>query len=53
MVALMNRTTDVLRPESGVPAEPKYRTTFLFVASMLAGFIIGWVWFLVLVLRRY
>ena len=32
---------------------PTYRTTFFFVASMLAGFVIGWFWMLLLVLRRY
>ena len=34
-------------------AEPRYYTTFLFVATMLAGIIVGWVALLALVVRRY
>jgi len=34
-------------------AQPRYRTTFFFVATMLAGFIIGWVAMLLLLMRRY
>jgi len=32
---------------------PEYRTTFAFVAIMLAGIVVGWILVLDLFLRRY
>jgi len=45
--------SDAILAYAAAMKTPEYRTTFAFVAIMLAGIVVGWILVLDLFLRRY